>query len=251
VSITEQLRLRHRAWKYRFRNDRAEIRLLLERLRPGAVALDIGAHKGAYTFWLQRAVGSSGAVYAFEPQPGLARRLEQLYSRLSHVRVFNAAVSETAGRTGRIVPGGSDSPGAHLADNSADTDQESDASQIDVDVVAIDDVLTAAEEERPVRFIKCDVEGFEMDVFRGAEQTIRAHQPTILFECERRHQRDGRSMADTVAYLESLGLAGSFIDGETLRPLTEFDADMHQPMEGERFWDAPGYCNNFVFEPAS
>ncbi len=243
--MTDQLRLRHRAWKYRFHNDRAEIRLLLERLRPGDVALDIGAHKGAYTFWLQRAVGNPGAVYAFEPQPGLARRLDQLYARLSHVRVFNAAVSDAAGRMSLIVPGGGDSPAAHLAAEPADED----ASHIEVDVVTIDDVLTAANEQRPVRFIKCDVEGFEFDVFRGAEKAIRAHQPTILFECERRHQRCGRTMADTFAYLETLGLAGSFFHGETLRPIAEFEADAHQPSAGERYWDAPGYCNNFVFEP--
>ena len=142
---------------------------------------------------------------------------------------------------------GGDSPGAHLT-TGHDSHGDDDAQQIDVDVIAIDQVLAEADEQRPVRLIKCDVEGFELDVFRGAEQTIRTHQPTILFECEQRHQRDGRSMADTFAYLASLGLRGSFFDGEKLLPVDAFDVSAHQPMEADRFWDLPGYCNNFVFE---
>ena len=34
--------------------------------------MDIGAHKGAYVYWMQRAVGPSGTVFAFEPQVALA-----------------------------------------------------------------------------------------------------------------------------------------------------------------------------------
>ena len=38
-------------------------------LRPGDVAIDIGAHAGDFTVPIALAVGSSGAVLAFEPNP--------------------------------------------------------------------------------------------------------------------------------------------------------------------------------------
>jgi hypothetical protein len=36
--------------------------------------------------------------------------------------------------------------------------------------------------ELPVDFVKVDVEGGEVDVLAGAEQTIRAHRPQLLVE---------------------------------------------------------------------
>jgi len=36
-------------------------------LRPGDIAVDIGAHEGRHTLPMARAVGPSGSVFAFEP----------------------------------------------------------------------------------------------------------------------------------------------------------------------------------------
>jgi hypothetical protein len=48
-------------------------------VRPGTVALDVGANVGAYSVLLGQWVGGSGRVYAFEPAPaafqGLVRHL--------------------------------------------------------------------------------------------------------------------------------------------------------------------------------
>lgn len=46
-----------------------EIRALCELVQPGDTALDIGANIGLHTLYLSRAVGPTGAVHAFEPDP--------------------------------------------------------------------------------------------------------------------------------------------------------------------------------------
>ena len=68
-------RLLHRAWRYRLRIERPEILFLLEHLAPGQTAVDVGAHKGAFTYWMDRLVGPTGHVLAFEPIPELAAYL--------------------------------------------------------------------------------------------------------------------------------------------------------------------------------
>jgi hypothetical protein len=71
-----QLKWLYRALRYRL--EKQEIKLVQRHLAPGDVAVDVGAHKGAYTWWMRRAVGESGRVYAFEPQPALADNLRGL-----------------------------------------------------------------------------------------------------------------------------------------------------------------------------
>ena len=72
MGLQARLRLSFRAWRYRLRNDPGAIPYLLATLGPGRMALDIGAHKGAYSYWMIKAVGPWGEVIAFEPQPELA-----------------------------------------------------------------------------------------------------------------------------------------------------------------------------------
>ena len=76
MGLKQRLKLRWRAWRYRLRLDAEEIALVRATLQPGDVAVDIGAHKGAYTYWMAKGVGGSGRVFSFEPQPVLCRALQ-------------------------------------------------------------------------------------------------------------------------------------------------------------------------------
>jgi FkbM family methyltransferase len=67
--------------------DPAEIRFVRKSLQAGQVAVDIGCHKGGYTYWMRRAVGPSGAVYAFEPQPKQVAYLRNTFSAMGYDNV--------------------------------------------------------------------------------------------------------------------------------------------------------------------
>ena len=85
----DRLKWTYRAWRYRQRLERQEIRLLLRHLAAGDVAVDVGAHKGAYTYWMRRAVGASGKVYAFNAQRGgksFAIKLDSASGELTEVK---------------------------------------------------------------------------------------------------------------------------------------------------------------------
>src|SRR5947209_20546565 len=99
----------YRAYRYRFRVDPAEIRFVRRSLRPGQVAVDIGCHKGAYTYWMRRSVGPSGVVYAFEPQPKQAAYLREAFSSMNYdnVVLVPMAVSDKCGQMPLYVPANS------------------------------------------------------------------------------------------------------------------------------------------------
>ena len=179
-----------------------EYRAFREAVRPGMTALDIGANVGAYTLLLGQWVGSGGAVFAFEPAPRTHEGLRR-HIALNHldavVRPVRAAVGGAPGTAsfvveptageGRLATPGTMTDGAPAA--------------VDVQVTTIDEFC--ARERLTPDFIKVDVEGAELDVLRGARETIRNTRGRLALFVEMHPSiwaRSGISVADVRAELD-------------------------------------------------
>jgi FkbM family methyltransferase len=176
-----------------------EYRAFREAVGPGAVALDVGANVGAYSVLLGQWVGPGGRVYAFEPSPetfaGLSRHLA-LNGLAGTVVPVAAAVSRSNGRA--TLSGGGLSGGNRL---------DPGGSGPAVETVSID--AFCAREAIVPSFIKIDVEGAELDVLRGARDTIRRAGPGLALFVEMHPtlwSEMGITAADLQAELELQGL---------------------------------------------
>jgi FkbM family methyltransferase len=239
-----KFRYLYRAFKARYRDEKHELQAALAAIRPGDTVADIGANKGAYLYWLHKAVGPTGTVLGYEPQPSLARYLESVSTALHwhNVTIRECALSDVTG-TGRLnVPGNGDSPGASLG---TAINEVTACRHYECKVDTLDHQLS---NRSRISLLKMDVEGHELNVFRGAKEILTRHAPVLVFECEARHLRQ-HTMADVFDFLQNFGYAGHFFAPDGLRPLREFDSARHQRQDSPRFWDAPGYCNNFLFSP--
>ncbi len=207
------LRLFHRAWKARYRDQRHEIRAALSFIQPDDTVADVGANKGAYLYWLCKAVGTQGKVFGFEPQPSLFNYLQQTAScmKWNNVVLKNCALSDSAGIRKLFVPA-ENSPGATLEAVAAQA--EGLGFSCDCQADTLDNQLQNA---TAVSFLKVDVEGHELQVFRGAKKTIAQHTPAILFECEARHLRH-HTMQDVFAFLQGLDYRGAFFSPKDFVP---------------------------------
>jgi FkbM family methyltransferase len=241
--VWPKLRFVYRAWKARYRDQRCEMAALLTKLKPTEIAVDVGANKGSYLPWLSRAV-PGGRVVAFEPQPRLAEYLERMCAlcSLENVTINAAAASDANGEMSLFIPGSDDSPGASLEKTS---ERRENCRTIQVPVFSLDRYF----ENEPGRIsaIKIDVEGHELAVFRGAERVLREHAPLLVFECEARHLGEG-NVATVLNFIRQIGYDGWFVCRGSLQPLSDFREEVHQPRTGDRFWDSPDYCNNFIME---
>jgi len=237
--VSGRARFWYRALRARLRDDRAEIAALVEAIRPGDAAADVGANKGSYLTWLSRAAGPAGRVVAFEPQPDLAEYLARTCraAGLDNLVVEAAGASDRAGVLPLRVPGErGPSPGASFEASVA-------GRVVEAPVVALDEYFR--DETRRIAALKIDVEGHELAVLRGARELIERHAPTVVVECEVRHV--GRAgLAELLAFFAERGYDGFFARRGRLVPVAEFDPDLDQKASDGRFWDAPGYCNNFV-----
>jgi FkbM family methyltransferase len=236
------LRFIYRNLKARFRDQRREIEALLAHVRPGDTVVDCGANKGSYVWTLSRAAGKTGQVVAFEPQRKLAAYLREMVQScgLHNVRIEEKGISDHAGTMQLMIPGGDTSPGASLEQGIL---QHEECATYPVEVVSLDEYF--ATRSRRITAIKIDVEGHEFAVLRGAQNILERDAPLLVFECEQRHL-SGTTVAEILAWLQARGYDGWFILRGALRPIAKFRIELHQRQQGERFWDAPDYCNNFI-----
>jgi FkbM family methyltransferase len=241
------LRYTLRARKFRTKWDPAEIDWIMDNVDDGGVVFDIGAHKGGWTYWLRKAVGNSGRIFAFEPQPNLHCYLEKIFSSnyWNNLTLEELALSNTAAPVRMFIPGkpGSTSPGASLKQEVLNHETEMHSTQ--VSRTTLDDYVAGAAIEK-IDFFKVDVEGSELDLLEGAAGTLRDYQASWIIESEARHiGEDG--VIKLFSIMEKTGYEGRFFLAGQLIPVSQFSFSKHQGRETERFWDHPDYCNNFLF----
>ena len=151
-----------------------ESQLLLSLLRPQDQVLDIGANIGWYTVSAARRVGSTGHVFAFEPDPRnysiLAANIAQ--GDLSWVTAQRCALGRTSGTA--AMQGSMDNQGDLRVRNF--TAQAGPLMDDEISVVALDDYLAGQEAFRleRLRILKMDVQGFEYEVFSGARRLLQS-----------------------------------------------------------------------------
>jgi FkbM family methyltransferase len=208
-----------------------EIRLLRFLCRPGALAVDVGANIGTYTYFMRRR-GSS--VRAYEPNPDLAKRLQRLYP---DIIVRQVALSDRRGVLRLRLPIVDGRPQCELASVSQAFSEET----VDYDVpsVPLDD-----EELTNVGFIKIDVEQHEVAVLQGALATIRRCRPDIMTETT--PLLYPRPLPEHFAFVTEMDYVGWFRFHGRFRSFSAFDSAMHaDPAQfGKRF-----VGSNVVFRP--
>jgi FkbM family methyltransferase len=229
---------RRRAWILANPKERE---LLLARLlcSPDTIAIDVGASDGAYTLHLaERAM----RVIAFEAQPRQAARLEAMAKANSlSVRVEPVALSDHSGSVTLRVPRGD--LGRATIEGTNSLDDLTDVEPVEVRTRRLDDYQFEA-----VGFIKVDVEGHELAVLKGGEQTLRRCAPTLLVELEDRHHP--HAVAEATSFLKGLGYLGFFLTDAGLQSIGQFDPSVHQakpPTYPDYAETEHTYFNNFLF----
>jgi FkbM family methyltransferase len=207
-----------RCMRYRLHTEKLEIKTLMQLDLAGATALDVGANKGIYCFWMLRAVGRAGRVVAFEPQPEMAEAIRQKQARFdwANLRVIEVALSDAEGKLNLArdwVGDGAASLEASRHRVGQDT-FEVPVTRLD----ALSDDLFAN-----LRFIKCDVEEHERSVFRGGEQRLRRYRPVVQFEST----AGGEQTLQIFQFFRDLGYSGVLLLGDRYLPYANPDNVPH------------------------
>jgi FkbM family methyltransferase len=152
-----------------------EVEIFRSVLRPGDIAVDIGANIGAHTIPMAQLVGPTGFVFCFEPQRILFNILcgNVALNELVNVKAYPLALGRAPGQT-RVMPldyrGANDFGGVPLGGAQGEP----------VAVATLDQIGLAK-----VRFMKIDVEGMEIEVLLGAKGLLARDRPLLYVENDR------------------------------------------------------------------
>jgi len=191
-----------------------ETRLVLARLKPGDVFVDVGANIGYFTVLAASRVASEGCVYAFEPDPGNFHLLEKNCEHnalASRVQAVQAGLSKV------------DKPGQlYLSvDNLGDHQvycTDSNREHLDISLLQgatyLQTQLKRAGQNK-IDLIKIDTQGSEFDVIQGLMPLLKhlARPPDMLIELTPYSLRQGGSSGrELIQLLAALQLEFWIVD---------------------------------------
>jgi FkbM family methyltransferase len=142
------------------------------------IFVDAGAYTGdTMADFACKTRGKFTQVIAFEPTPELFKQVQERKAELmkvwnltdDHFDIVHGGLGEFDGTMALCMkdsdPNGAGNSFYNIAERKGD----------EVKVWSLDSYLQG----KPVTFIKADIEGFELDMLRGAKETIKAHKPDL------------------------------------------------------------------------
>jgi FkbM family methyltransferase len=173
-------------------------------VRPGETWMDIGAHYGYTAIALCRLVGRCGRVLAFEPvlsTAGCIARTREL-NGLRQLQIVPLGLGSSGALESRRLP---------VVRGMADSTIGRGGWEERISVASFDTVWSLLCEREPaVHGVKIDVQGMELEVIEGMQQTLRAGHPKLIVEFHAGVDRGG-----VLEVLASCGYgAGAPIDAD-------------------------------------
>jgi len=179
-------------------------------LAPGMVVVDAGANIGLHSLFFSRRITLGGAVYAFEPDPGIFDRLVSHVKQnvLGQIKCFNVALGATPGFA-EVVRDDADT--SRTSVRLAEAPQHASVARVPIE--SLDNFATRERVEK-IDFLKVDVEGFEAEILRGAMCLLREGRIGVLqVEIDSKSLgRAGSCASSVLGLLEEAGYQLAFWD---------------------------------------
>jgi FkbM family methyltransferase len=216
-----------------------EFEILPYLISRDSIVIDIGANQGEYCYFFQENVKAK-SIFAFEPIPALYERLTILFPRINS---FPYAVSNLSKQTELRIPVINNKRNESRAKlDDLVEENETTSEKILVQTITLDEFFLSA--DKPVDFIKIDIEGHELNAIRGGKKLILRDKPILMVELEYRHHTD--NFQRVIEEVCELGYNCYFYDKseKKLISISQFSVEKHQNLNSNNY-----YVHNLFFIP--
>jgi len=174
---------------------------LINLAKPDYTVLDIGTNIGSTLLQFANKIGKKGKVYGFEPDPtNYQACINNIgLNNFHNIEVANIGLGDKKGSFNLVVDTETNRGGNRIS-----FDIENQKTSTTIQVERLDDWVNNKNISY-VDLIKIDVEGFEMNVLKGAEEILKKHNPTLFIELDDNNLKQVESNAkDLILFLEKL-----------------------------------------------
>ena len=154
-----------------------EIHFVRNFIKPGMVALDIGANYGLYSTAIAKNIGDNGKLWCFEPTPNTANALRSTIKKnnlTDKVDIIEAGLSDHIGTATFYL-----SENSELNSLSSKNNQPQES--LTIKLLTLDQ-CKKEHDWKSIDFIKLDAEGEEANILKKATETLKECSPLIMFE---------------------------------------------------------------------
>jgi FkbM family methyltransferase len=177
--------------------EKGTLHLLGLLLGKGSVFVDAGANIGLMSLFAAQRVGPLGCVHAFEPFPKIFNRLQAniLLNHYTNIKTYPLALASDDGNA-FLYPDTNNNPGA-----SSLIKRPSSKNGIAVEKKTADQMLNGTS----IDVFKIDVEGYEMEVLKGASQLLNGNNaPALIVECSNERENFGYTSEDLFNFIRTV-----------------------------------------------
>jgi FkbM family methyltransferase len=184
---------------YNYIVDWEEFIFISKYLNNNSIAFDIGANMGFYTLWMSKYLSKGGEIHSFEPDKNNYYRLSQ---NISINTIESKIVLNQLGvyrSTDRLyISTGLDGEN-HIVDDTYE------GLKTVIDAISIDDYVSINHIPK-IDFIKIDVEGFELEVLKGATMLLsQKYIQVIQLELNKALKNSNITVDDITSFIDSIG----------------------------------------------
>ena len=163
--------------------DEPDLKIIQLLVTPGDYVIDIGANVGLYTKIFSQIVERNGRVFGIEPIPStfniLCSNIHKLH--LPNVEPLNYAMSDSNRSVTMEIPHyQTDGENYYRARIPKNNDKNKGLRKVEVQTKTIDSEFSDFSNQ--ISFIKCDVEGHELECLKGANKFLENTQSAWLIE---------------------------------------------------------------------
>lgn len=165
-------------WEKEYVLAEQELSVLPKILEKKSVVFDVGANRGELSFFFAVNCGTE-KVFSFEPQRRMFGILQGVAEKIKNIIPVNIALSDSLKEKILRIP--VKTTGRYTPAASFEQLLEHNLKEEKVETTTIDDFVAKNNITR-LDLIKCDTEGHELAVFKGAEKTLARLRPLLYIE---------------------------------------------------------------------
>lgn len=218
-----------------------DIRFALERLAENGfranTVLDVGAYRGDFARLCLTTWPECLAI-CFEALEERVTELRALEGNSGRIQVFDCLIG--AATADRVPLHMRETASSVLTEHHDQT-----GTTRDFKMRTIDEIIAENFASRPISLLKIDVQGYELEVLKGTEQTLPSIQVILLETNLLDIHRNVPLLAEVAEWLNSRGFVAYDICGLTRRPLDKalWQADLifvpkESPLRSDKRWGA-------------